>query len=231
MEPVNRSKICGSFGQTENTAFDGATTIGKQGAVDAAIAGIKRHVRTSHYGCIGLDLTNKVYQNPLHGARTDKRGTQTCSKNPATVDAKSGKEAVVSSEENSQDDGGYDYECLESFAGKQNSYVKWRPTVLVVMLLKDFNCSVYLLLTNGLIYVEDEIREDAAHVVQTLTGEGINVYLLSGDKKSLAEYVASVVGIPKNQLYKMLPVVWPNALRLLPHDTDYNDRSLLPSGT
>ncbi|GJS10680.1 hypothetical protein Tco_0367476, partial [Tanacetum coccineum] len=45
-----------------------AATIGKQGAVDAAIAGIKRHVGTSHYGCIGFDLTNKVYKKPLHGA-------------------------------------------------------------------------------------------------------------------------------------------------------------------
>ncbi|GKE20655.1 copper-transporting ATPase PAA1, chloroplastic, partial [Tanacetum coccineum] len=43
------------------------------------------------------------------------------------------------------------------------------------------------------------IREDVAQVVQTLTGQGINVYLLSGDKKSSAEYVASVVGIPKDQ--------------------------------
>ncbi|GKE34336.1 copper-transporting ATPase PAA1, chloroplastic, partial [Tanacetum coccineum] len=59
----------------------------------------------------------------------------------------------------------------------------------------------------GLIYVEDEIREDAAHVVQTLTGEGINVYLLSGDKKSLAEYVASVVGIPKNQVSLHLSIL------------------------
>ncbi|PWA62117.1 P-type ATP-ase 1 [Artemisia annua] len=53
----------------------------------------------------------------------------------------------------------------------------------------------------GLIYVEDQIREDAAHVVQTLTSQGINVYLLSGDKKSSAEYVASVVGIPKDQVF------------------------------
>ncbi|MFS7919347.1 putative translocase [Helianthus anomalus] len=53
----------------------------------------------------------------------------------------------------------------------------------------------------GLIYVEDQIREDAAHVVQSLTSQGINVYLLSGDKKSSAEYVASVVGIPKEQVF------------------------------
>ncbi|XP_076902012.1 copper-transporting ATPase PAA1, chloroplastic-like [Bidens hawaiensis] len=53
----------------------------------------------------------------------------------------------------------------------------------------------------GLIYVEDQIREDAPHVVQSLTSQGINVYLLSGDKKSSAEYVASVVGIPKEQVF------------------------------
>ncbi|KAL7582821.1 hypothetical protein Lser_V15G46032 [Lactuca serriola] len=58
----------------------------------------------------------------------------------------------------------------------------------------------------GLIYVEDQIREDAAHVVQSLTSQGINVYLLSGDKKSSAQYVASVVGIPKQQvLYGVKP--------------------------
>ncbi|KAI3702116.1 hypothetical protein L6452_27816 [Arctium lappa] len=53
----------------------------------------------------------------------------------------------------------------------------------------------------GLIYVEDQIREDAAHVIQSLTSQGISVYLLSGDKKSSAEYVASVVGIPKEQVF------------------------------
>lgn len=52
----------------------------------------------------------------------------------------------------------------------------------------------------GLIYVEDQIREDAAHVVNTLSKQGIDVYLLSGDKKSSAEYVASVVGIPKDKV-------------------------------
>ncbi|KAK2982335.1 hypothetical protein RJ640_009032 [Escallonia rubra] len=52
----------------------------------------------------------------------------------------------------------------------------------------------------GLIYVEDQIREDAAHVVESLSTRGINVYLLSGDKKSSAEYVASVVGIPKERV-------------------------------
>lgn len=56
----------------------------------------------------------------------------------------------------------------------------------------------------GLVYVEDQIREDAAHVVQSLTSQGINVYLLSGDKKSSAEYVASVVGIPKDQVLRIL---------------------------
>lgn len=52
----------------------------------------------------------------------------------------------------------------------------------------------------GLIYVEDQIREDAAHVVNTLSKQGIDVYLLSGDKKSSAEYVASAVGIPKDRV-------------------------------
>lgn len=52
----------------------------------------------------------------------------------------------------------------------------------------------------GLIYVEDQIREDARHVVESLSKQGISTYLLSGDKKNAAEYVASVVGIPKENV-------------------------------
>ncbi|KAJ4832394.1 Polyamine N-acetyltransferase 1 [Turnera subulata] len=52
----------------------------------------------------------------------------------------------------------------------------------------------------GLIYFEDQVREDAGQVVETLSRRGIDVYMLSGDKKSTAEYVASVVGIPKEKV-------------------------------
>lgn len=52
----------------------------------------------------------------------------------------------------------------------------------------------------GVIYFEDKIREDAFEVVESLTKHGINVYMLSGDKKSTAEYVASMVGIPKDNV-------------------------------
>uniref|UniRef100_A0A803Q925 HMA domain-containing protein n=1 Tax=Cannabis sativa TaxID=3483 RepID=A0A803Q925_CANSA len=52
----------------------------------------------------------------------------------------------------------------------------------------------------GVIYFEDQIREDARQVVESLSRQGINVYMLSGDKRSTAEYVASVVGIPKEQV-------------------------------
>ncbi|KAL2490987.1 Copper-transporting ATPase PAA1 [Abeliophyllum distichum] len=58
----------------------------------------------------------------------------------------------------------------------------------------------------GIIYVEDQIREDARHVVKSLTNQGIITYLLSGDKKNAAEYVASIVGIPKERvLYGVKP--------------------------
>lgn len=73
----------------------------------------------------------------------------------------------------------------------------------------------------GLIYVEDQLREDARHVVESLSKQGITTYLLSGDKKNAAEYVASVVGIPRENvsisLYasyfiflngKMEPITW-----------------------
>ncbi|KAF4378264.1 hypothetical protein F8388_010703 [Cannabis sativa] len=52
----------------------------------------------------------------------------------------------------------------------------------------------------GVIYFEDQIREDARQVIESLSRQGINVYMLSGDKRSTAEYVASVVGIPKEQV-------------------------------
>ena len=58
----------------------------------------------------------------------------------------------------------------------------------------------------GLIYFEDQIREDAKQIVEALLNQGINVYMLSGDKRNTAEYVASVVGIPKDKVRKR-PVV------------------------
>ncbi|XP_057803991.1 copper-transporting ATPase PAA1, chloroplastic isoform X2 [Salvia miltiorrhiza] len=58
----------------------------------------------------------------------------------------------------------------------------------------------------GVIYVEDQIREDARHVIESLTRQGIKTYLLSGDKRSAAEYVASAVGIPRKRvLYGVKP--------------------------
>lgn len=54
----------------------------------------------------------------------------------------------------------------------------------------------------GLIYFEDQIREDAGQVVSSLSRQGINVYMLSGDKRNTAEYVGSEVGIPKEKVRK-----------------------------
>lgn len=51
----------------------------------------------------------------------------------------------------------------------------------------------------GLIYFEDQIREDAGEVIGSLSRQGISIYMLSGDKKNAAEYVASVIGIPKEK--------------------------------
>ncbi|GAV65366.1 E1-E2_ATPase domain-containing protein/HMA domain-containing protein/Hydrolase domain-containing protein [Cephalotus follicularis] len=52
----------------------------------------------------------------------------------------------------------------------------------------------------GVIYFEDQIRDDARHVVESLSRQGISVYMLSGDKKNTAEYVASIVGIPEEKV-------------------------------
>ncbi|XP_059648065.1 copper-transporting ATPase PAA1, chloroplastic [Cornus florida] len=71
----------------------------------------------------------------------------------------------------------------------------------------------------GFIYVEDQIREDARHVVECLSKQGISIYMLSGDKKSTAEYVASVVGIPREKvLYGVKPDEKKNFIRELQMD-------------
>ncbi|XP_042422756.1 copper-transporting ATPase PAA1, chloroplastic-like [Zingiber officinale] len=58
----------------------------------------------------------------------------------------------------------------------------------------------------GVIYFEDKVREDARLVVETLAKQGINIYMLSGDKKNAAEYVASMIGIDKRKvLYEVKP--------------------------
>lgn len=58
----------------------------------------------------------------------------------------------------------------------------------------------------GLIYFQDQIREDAGHVVESLSRQGISVYMLSGDKRRTAEYVASVVGIAKEKVGNSLSI-------------------------
>ncbi|XP_020526220.1 copper-transporting ATPase PAA1, chloroplastic isoform X2 [Amborella trichopoda] len=52
----------------------------------------------------------------------------------------------------------------------------------------------------GLVYVEDKIREDANQMVESLSKKGIDVYMLSGDRKQTAEYVATMVGIQKENV-------------------------------
>ncbi|KAK6945734.1 hypothetical protein RJ641_013278 [Dillenia turbinata] len=47
----------------------------------------------------------------------------------------------------------------------------------------------------GLIFLEDQIRDDAGAVIKYLSMQGISTYMLSGDKKNAAEDVASVVGL------------------------------------
>lgn len=43
-------------------------------------------------------------------------------------------------------------------------------------------------------------------MIESLTRQGINTYLLSGDKRSAAEYVASAVGIPKTRVRLLLKI-------------------------
>ncbi|KAF5933396.1 hypothetical protein HYC85_029567 [Camellia sinensis] len=53
----------------------------------------------------------------------------------------------------------------------------------------------------SLIYVEDQIREDGRHVVESLHKQGVSLYMLSGDKRSTTEYVVSKVGIPREKSF------------------------------
>ncbi|RZS25010.1 hypothetical protein BHM03_00058158, partial [Ensete ventricosum] len=73
----------------------------------------------------------------------------------------------------------------------------------------------------GLIYFEDKIREDALHVVETLSKQGINIYMLSGDKKNTAEYVASMVGIDKT---KVLSEVKPKEKKMFISELQKNQK-------
>ncbi|KAL6858864.1 hypothetical protein ACP4OV_017866 [Aristida adscensionis] len=59
----------------------------------------------------------------------------------------------------------------------------------------------------GLICFDDKLREDSHQVINALSKQGIDVYMLSGDKKSAAMNVASVVGI---QADKVLAEVKPH---------------------
>ncbi|KAL6599128.1 hypothetical protein ACP70R_045992 [Stipagrostis hirtigluma subsp. patula] len=52
----------------------------------------------------------------------------------------------------------------------------------------------------GLICFEDKLREYSHHVIDTLSKQGIDVYMLSGDKKSAAMNVASIVGIQEDKV-------------------------------
>ncbi|GLJ53975.1 hypothetical protein SUGI_1154270 [Cryptomeria japonica] len=52
----------------------------------------------------------------------------------------------------------------------------------------------------GAIYMRDKVREDACTVVESLAHMGISTHLLSGDKHTTAEYVATLVGIDKEKV-------------------------------
>ncbi|KAK6156817.1 hypothetical protein DH2020_011065 [Rehmannia glutinosa] len=51
----------------------------------------------------------------------------------------------------------------------------------------------------GVIYVEDQIREDARHVIESLTRQGISTYLLSGDKKKCCGICCICCGYSKGK--------------------------------
>lgn len=74
----------------------------------------------------------------------------------------------------------------------------------------------------GVLYFEDKIREDARQVVESLSKQGISVYMLSGDRKSTAEHVASVVGIDKNKVRTPLT----SCIQCLFHE-DFSIRAIL----
>ncbi|GMQ07140.1 hypothetical protein CsSME_00051469 [Camellia sinensis var. sinensis] len=50
-----------------------------------------------------------------------------------------------------------------------------------------------------------KIREDARHV-ESLHKQGVNLYMLFGDKRSTAEYIASKVEIPREKVLTILVI-------------------------
>jgi Cu+-exporting ATPase len=56
----------------------------------------------------------------------------------------------------------------------------------------------------GLICFEDKLREDSHQIIDILSKQGISVYMLSGDKKSAAMNVASLVGIQADKVISIV---------------------------
>lgn len=70
----------------------------------------------------------------------------------------------------------------------------------------------------GIIAVADELRPDAAETIAALKGQGIAVYLLTGDRQPVAQAIARAVGIPVDHVTaEVLPADKSRAIATLQH--------------
>ncbi|MFY7964572.1 MAG: heavy metal translocating P-type ATPase [Chitinophagaceae bacterium] len=81
---------------------------------------------------------------------------------------------------------------------KENNIYKATSYKEIQQLTNDYSHNIYISKNNeliGWIDVADEIREEAANVIQWFKRQGIKTILLSGDKKEKCELVAKQIGI------------------------------------
>ena len=72
-----------------------------------------------------------------------------------------------------------------------------------INVLETFGTVVYVAVDSvliGRIFVEDEIKETSRKTVDELKGQGINVYMLTGDNKKTGKHIGEILGIDEDKI-------------------------------
>ncbi|MCQ8211587.1 heavy metal translocating P-type ATPase [Cetobacterium somerae] len=72
-----------------------------------------------------------------------------------------------------------------------------------INILEAFGTVVYVAVDSiliGRIFVEDEIKETSRKTVDELKGQGINVYMLTGDNKKTGKHIGEILGIDEDKI-------------------------------
>ncbi|KAG2378329.1 hypothetical protein C9374_008472 [Naegleria lovaniensis] len=85
----------------------------------------------------------------------------------------------------------YDQECAMPEFNDSNRY----QTLVFVAVNKKLQ---------ALFSLSDEIREESFQVVKDLHNKGLKVFMLTGDNKSVANYVGDKIGIPSDRIFSQL---------------------------